>query len=144
MGLPGAGIIPALAGNTRHVGGGRLVESDHPRSRGEYDVASAQLAVPLGIIPALAGNTLHCALTRGFVWDHPRSRGEYMEDLLNPTIVAGSSPLSRGIPLNRRLEAMRDRIIPALAGNTHRPRVAVEGRADHPRSRGEYRLRWVS
>ena len=74
-------------------------------------------------------------------------------------IEAGSSPLSRGIQLGRRIGCQPVRIIPALAGNTL-VTVGTEGRSiriipalagntntysipkpntqDHPRSRGEY------
>ena len=71
-------IIPALAGNTAASSMSRIRCADHPRSRGEYLVAVADLhpltgssplsrGIPLsrasmpvsvGIIPALAGNTL--------------------------------------------------------------------------------------
>ena len=71
------GIIPALAGNTRHAFLASLYIPDHPRSRGEYltmlcypvdTIGSSPLsrgirsrwlcnAAVTGIIPALAGNT---------------------------------------------------------------------------------------
>ena len=50
----------------------------------------------------------------------------------------GSSPLSRGIPLSRRHESARLRIIPALAGNTDIDSIDDQSPRDHPRSRGEY------
>ena len=50
--------------------------------------------------------------------DHPRSRGEYKRCHRNRVYQNGSSPLSRGIPVNRGKEVVEDRIIPALAGNT--------------------------
>ena len=73
----GAGIIPALAGNTASGRDSRCAWADHPRSRGEYpgvreSNASPNGSSPLsrgilaraiercliaGIIPALAGNT---------------------------------------------------------------------------------------
>ena len=94
---PGAGIIPALAGNTpswRSRTGGI---SDHPRSRGEYtsDRSPDQPVTgpsplsrgihprphppsrPVRIIPALAGNTHSRPPPRMSGRDHPRSRGEY-------------------------------------------------------------------
>ena len=50
----------------------------------------------------------------------------------------GSSPLSRGIPLSVGCNAVRDRIIPALAGNTSNGTTPQCCSQDHPRSRGEY------
>ena len=90
------------------------------------------------IIPALAGNTT--SRTRKAITgpDHPRSRGEYLASNSLFGGSAGSSPLSRGIPICDIRWRDSDGIIPALAGNTRRlwsPRRQV---ADHPRSRGEY------
>ena len=75
--LLGAGIIPALAGNTHPRISSRRRQRDHPRSRGEYGVLSLPVDTTYGssplsrgirsltipartasrIIPALAGNT---------------------------------------------------------------------------------------
>ena len=74
----GAGIIPALAGNTIEPAGPVLPAGDHPRSRGEYVAFTHSDAYTFGssplsrgihgvtkenffidrIIPALAGNTV--------------------------------------------------------------------------------------
>ena len=51
----------------------------------------------------------------------------------------GSSPLSRGIHMVKSQEEVRERIIPALAGNTAVRHASVWNPSDHPRSRGEYR-----
>ena len=92
-----AGIIPALAGNTKSFTNVTNAIKDHPRSRGEYELAPLNhfmfhgssplsrgilprgVARPLGrgIIPALAGNTSEPQLPSRLLWDHPRSRGEY-------------------------------------------------------------------
>ena len=50
----------------------------------------------------------------------------------------GSSPLSRGIPQPPKRTAQQGGIIPALAGNTPKPRRTRTRGSDHPRSRGEY------
>ena len=132
--------------------------SDHPRSRGEYGAIEAYqtavegssplsrgilidevgVAVVAGIIPALAGNT-PCANHRSWnQWDHPRSRGEYPGDLYKRRRKPGSSPLSRGIRMDRQSRHPFAGIIPALAGNTTPlTRHHLIGQ-DHPRSRGEY------
>ena len=72
--------------------------------------------------------------------DHPRSRGEYGSLLASIPDVAGSSPLSRGIP-QRGLHHRGDPgIIPALAGNTALVDDVKDSARDHPRSRGEYTI----
>ena len=154
------GIIPALAGNTSvlaYQGGG---SADHPRSRGEYPVGWAGVSLgagssPLsrgilenhtqgfprpGIIPALAGNTALRGVPGMTRRDHPRSRGEYNRIFSIPALSPGSSPLSRGILGGGTGQSADRRIIPALAGNTHRVGEPTHEMADHPRSRGEYEV----
>ena len=113
----GAGIIPALAGNTNLPCCCGSSRPDHPRSRGEYltvnperqevlgssplsrGIRSIRLdrAGPMRIIPALAGNTSRCSMEIPRRRDHPRSRGEYRAAARPGPGAAGSSPLSRGI-----------------------------------------------
>ena len=135
--IPGR-IIPALAGNTRipaHVV--RICDGSSPLSRGirnqDHNSQGRRR-----IIPALAGNTRKCRPPCRRGQDHPRSRGEYgHQDRAHPG-GWGSSPLSRGILKGIGNKLAKDRIIPALAGNT-RPRArAAVADGDHPRSRGEY------
>ena len=132
------GIIPALAGNTLPRLPRIRWSPDHPRSRGEYipwimppffpggssplsrGIRTPNVHEQVGerIIPALAGNTaFHLQLD---VWsrDHPRSRGEYRGIRAHGRGMAGSSPLSRGIPLRLQWRLRSRGIIPALAGNT--------------------------
>ena len=90
------------------------------------------------IIPALAGNTIYGVQWRGMGADHPRSRGEYSCRRPQPSCRLGSSPLSRGIPGRGTHSFWIPGIIPALAGNTARPRLRSRHPTDHPRSRGEY------
>ena len=152
------GIIPALAGNTESWGCGRYEHQDHPRSRGEYihecrgggphggssplsrgirGTIGPRMTCP-GIIPALAGNTGSQKATDQVGRDHPRSRGEY-QALLDPVVLtAGSSPLSRGIPVGGSGCGLDPGIIPALAGNTRSDVFSTGWTGDHPRSRGEY------
>ena len=159
-------IIPALAGNTLLLAPLLLLDTDHPRSRGEYpppgdrearDEGSSPLsrgirrgsllyAVLYGIIPALAGNTPPRRVAPAGGWDHPRSRGEYRSLSSQRSCWEGSSPLSRGIRGSFAVPVLLIRIIPALAGNTESRRSTPRHRWDHPRSRGEYhatqRRRW--
>ena len=152
------GIIPALAGNTGVAQAGLLAIEDHPRSRGEYRILSEKSpqaggssplsrGIPpmllgrgcrLGIIPALAGNTRSYRPHGPGPPDHPRSRGEYPTALDISSVIFGSSPLSRGIPLPIDIQAHTGRIIPALAGNTSLLNRTSGRFPDHPRSRGEY------
>ena len=113
-----AGIIPALAGNTKagpRCGG---TPRDHPRSRGEYPdflkeektvtgssplsrgipAEGIRAAIAERIIPALAGNTANSLTVSTPPADHPRSRGEYWLRPCWTRWKGGSSPLSRGIP----------------------------------------------
>ena len=112
-------IIPALAGNTPSSRCPAPGTSDHPRSRGEYQLDDAQLFVLGGSSP----------LSRGI-------RGRVLAASLDDR---GSSPLSRGIRGRGSFRPGRRRIIPALAGNTLGVPKSVVARQDHPRSRGEYR-----
>ena len=100
---------------------------DHPRSRGEYldgmvytdqakgssplsrgIRAAAGVSGPVGgIIPALAGNTWVMSVHVRRAWDHPRSRGEYVATELEKTNELGSSPLSRGIRVQREKRTLR-------------------------------------
>ena len=154
---PARGIIPARAGFTgtgsdRGDGG-----QDHPRSRGVYTDAPGRLAPrcgssPLargllrgqaggrsasGIIPARAGFTVdaHWAVVR--TEDHPRSRGVYYSAAALGTLLAGSSPLARGLPCRRSYLGSPPRIIPARAGFTLREDVGGRRRrGSSPLARG--------
>ena len=97
------------------------------------------MAHTFGIIPALAGNTCSPQVTVLVISDHPRSRGEYESVSMVDQGSPGSSPLSRGIHMVKSQEEVRERIIPALAGNTAVRHASVWNPSDHPRSRGEYR-----
>ena len=147
------GIIPAYAGSTSielpgaadkagsspHTRGTRARAyasssscRDHPRIRGEHDVATVGGHNDDGIIPAYAGNTMISSQS----W----------------VPVPGSSPhtrgtLKRGPPggsrrgehvLESDLPVDLHGIIPAYAGNTLCSLGFVCGSGDHPRIRGEH------
>ena len=115
-----------------------LPSRDHPRSRGVYSGMTRKTAVrrgssplargllyPLGesvivagIIPARAGFTTSPAHRGRPAEDHPRSRGVYGNCVISSRLLAGSSPLARGLRcLRPRLRVGRG-IIPARAGFT--------------------------
>ena len=153
-----AGIIPALAGNTRRTPPSNGCPRDHPRACGEHHVlvpactrvqgSSPRLRGTLkkfcmfpysyGIIPALAGNTSDLARAHRFWRDHPRACGEHVIGV-NPEIAAlGSSPRLRGTPRTIGTFLTSPRIIPALAGNTTHTSRQTTICGDHPRACGEH------
>ena len=153
----GRGIIPAHAGKTYDGLIPALRSGDHPRSRGENNVAWHDPATPTGsspltrgkqtpaipgflspgIIPAHAGKTMRSGQHRMRCRDHPRSRGENAAHAACSFGTTGSSPLTRGKQRRRRLQLEGQRIIPAHAGKTRWHVVSRIPTADHPRSRGE-------
>ena len=89
------------------------------------------------LIPAHAGKTMVRLGAYADALAHPRSRGENWRPSATIRRPAGSSPLTRGKPLQSRPSAVGDRLIPAHAGKTGlRLRPSRSQRA-HPRSRGE-------
>ena len=111
-------IIPARAGFTPAIFRSCPRSTDHPRSRGVY---------PPG--PGPSGPRR---------WDHPRSRGVYWSTGAAPTRTRGSSPLARGLLVDRRRPWGSRRDHPRSRG-VYRPlpTPGAPGR-DHPRSRGVY------
>ena len=152
------GIIPARAGFTGRVLGGRLRRWDHPRSRGVYSrgrirrstwPGSSPLArglrdnypnarIIVGIIPARAGFTPPVVCGPRHTKDHPRSRGVYHRGRGSGYGLGGSSPLARGLPVIILRLPEGSRIIPARAGFTLIMSPFSLMAADHPRSRGVY------
>ena len=153
-----AGIIPALAGNTRTSGGPRRPSRDHPRACGEHpgDVLDASrgmgssprlrgtpTALSLapcrgGIIPALAGNTRMSATVVTSSWDHPRACGEHQKKEYGTGKPMGSSPRLRGTLHGLCAVPDGGGIIPALAGNTALCLALDKHHRDHPRACGEH------
>ena len=135
-----ARLIPARAGNipaNKHTSAGRQA---HPRSRGEHDYAplvadgvagSSPLArgtsaghlnldAEIRLIPARAGNINFSPASVTAFTAHPRSRGEHVSALHEAYIAAGSSPLARGTCPPVLVPPVRQRLIPARAGNIRR------------------------
>ena len=90
-----------------------------------------------GLIPAHAGKTPAFSWASPGLWAHPRSRGENWRGRRWRCRRWGSSPLTRGKPVSRRVMTSPRGLIPAHAGKTLRPWWRRGSRGAHPRSRGE-------
>ena len=155
------GISPAHAGNTSAGGGAPSVGWDQPRTCGEYHPQETAGGPPNGsaphmrgipdrasrrrvrrrISPAHAGNTSALEAAAAGAEDQPRTCGEYARGTGSPMHTGGSAPHMRGI-LDRLGRGIRcGRISPAHAGNTRPPRLRIVGKADQPRTCGEYQNR---
>ena len=131
---------------------------DHPRIRGEHlqcflhfpepggssPHTRGALAADLlhrrqtGIIPAYAGSTRDRVFGEDALGDHPRIRGEHPRSCSTVAVSLGSSPHTRGAPVNLVQGLVELRIIPAYAGSTQ-PRESTGSLGqDHPRIRGEH------
>ena len=157
--VPPGRIIPAYAGSTWKSRWCVVQERDHPRIRGEHhailctkvrDKGSSphtrgaltedyDEVIAARIIPAYAGSTSLWILTRRWRWDHPRIRGEHRAELYEVSVVAGSSPHTRGAQHSTCPASVSGRIIPAYAGSTSSPSLTGAAWPDHPRIRGEHR-----
>ena len=157
-----AGIIPAYAGSTRRRARRGLWRQDHPRIRGEHSVGWCPAAPPTGssphtrgarirveivgerprIIPAYAGSTPAPSAPTSRARDHPRIRGEHSSPSTSRRTSWGSSPHTRGAHAALDVEGLAARIIPAYAGSTKLTIAGLDGKADHPRIRGEHVV-WV-
>ncbi len=156
-----SGIIPAYAGNTLKPDLDPVTNGDHPRMRGEHGrrdhgrhagtassphargtpEATTHWNADTGIIPACAGNTRTPDPRPCQRWDHPRMRGEHGYATVAWSGREGSSPHARGTLRRHARENQRIRIIPACAGNTAVTPREERAREDHPRMRGEHRIK---
>ena len=139
----GCRLIPAHAGKTMYLVVTTEGPTAHPRSRGENSTPTRTMQLRSGsspltrgkhrrrrpdsaarrLIPAHAGKTTyrHGIVDRSKA--HPRSRGENSPSPWGPPCPAGSSPLTRGKHRQRGRLLDRNRLIPAHAGKTMRPRI---------------------
>ena len=88
------------------------------------------------IIPARAGQTPSRIFCDDKLPDHPRACGANVPCLTVVRRVIGSSPRVRGKHVRGIRAQGRLRIIPARAGQTHKPRLSYSPNADHPRACG--------
>ena len=92
---------------------------------------------PRGLIPAHAGKTVSASRERTLPRAHPRSRGENFLGGSPFLGDAGSSPLTRGKPVEAELRVADRGLIPAHAGKTQPEGSRKMITRAHPRSRGE-------
>ena len=88
-----------------------------PLTRGKQGHAPRQRDIS-GLIPAHAGKTDSRPRHAVIRWAHPRSRGENANGGYAANGVVGSSPLTRGKHLARRVAPHVQGLIPAHAGKT--------------------------
>ena len=130
-------FIPACAGNARTRRTPGSVAPVHPRMRGERSgsicarltssgssphargtlFASAHNVPSCRFIPAYAGNAIWLVMPPPLPPVHPRIRGERLGYLRQSIDDAGSSPHTRGTPLQASQRLADGRFIPAYAGN---------------------------
>ncbi len=135
---PGARLIPAHAGKTYGSPQTSASTGAHPRSRGENLRAGRTCALRQGsspltrgkpgpfaamdrtnrLIPAHAGKTSRKEHSHGTRTAHPRSRGENTRGASEAAAQIGSSPLTRGKPVEASVQGGSRRLIPAHAGKT--------------------------
>ena len=101
-------------------------------------MAPGPLHLAVGIIPARAGFTRFSTSSSPARPDHPRSRGVYPGFYADENVIAGSSPLARGLPPAGLPRPLTPGIIPARAGFTLLDSADRIIGPDHPRSRGVY------
>ena len=127
-------FIPAGAGNTTYAELAEEEEPVYPRWRGEHNFTNLRKV-------AGAGNTWQRVTSPTFTTVYPRWRGEHNFCSMSLTPIAGLSPLARGTHHCSLGPLLRDRFIPAGAGNT-RLRPRTNGwRTVYPRWRGEHSQR---
>ena len=150
-------LIPAHAGKTARPQSRSRAPAAHPRSRGENSFRRDSAGIKGGsspltrgkpprvrraggqqrLIPAHAGKT-RCDRRRGRSYGaHPRSRGENSFAKPLKARENGSSPLTRGKPVEHLRDRRPRRLIPAHAGKTAAHTQPCSYEAAHPRSRGE-------
>ena len=153
----GARFIPAGAGNRPGSYTNIVDFTVHPRGCGEQESKSWRTIYRTGssprvrgtvitpqrkkfrmrFIPAGAGNRNFECIYNGSGVVHPRGCGEQFIDVVNATIVTGSSPRVRGTVVVQQVFFVNVRFIPAGAGNScFNPRL-ISRQPVHPRGCGE-------
>ena len=109
-----------------------------PRVRGT-GLLDRQPAWHFRFIPACAGNSTRAKPSSSRKPVHPRVCGEQKGERLVPALTNGSSPRVRGTGCTDARHRVLRGFIPACAGNSSTPTVAIRARSVHPRVCGEQR-----
>ncbi len=156
--LPLHRFIPAGAGNTSTLSITTDREPVYPRWRGEHPNGSALSYPQIGLsplargtqsdaidalidarfIPAGAGNTGVIPIAARNAAVYPRWRGEHDKSLTKNNSTPGLSPLARGTHHYFGKSVIKNRFIPAGAGNTYRSNGRNTEFSVYPRWRGEH------
>ena len=156
--LPRRRFIPAGAGNTSTLSITTDREPVYPRWRGEHPNGSALSYPQIGLsplargtlkvlknigfrtrfIPAGAGNTGVIPIAARNAAVYPRWRGEHDKSLTKNNSTPGLSPLARGTHHYFGKSVIKNRFIPAGAGNTYRSNGRNTEFSVYPRWRGEH------
>ncbi len=151
-------FIPAGAGNTSAENRSIAPTSVYPRWRGEHPNGSALSYPQIGLsplargtlkvlknigfrtrfIPAGAGNTGVIPIAARNAAVYPRWRGEHDKSLTKNNSTPGLSPLARGTHHYFGKSVIKNRFIPAGAGNTYRSNGRNTEFSVYPRWRGEH------
>ena len=114
----GVRITPACAGKSLLHIIALLLLWDHPRVRGEKQVAQIKINALDGITPACAGKSLEQVGHDRKFCHHPRVRGEKSALFSCPLELRGSPPRARGKVNQLRQDMAAQRITPACAGKS--------------------------
>ncbi len=136
------GPSPHARGAPRQSAARAPSPQDHPPMRGEHTPAPSHLEAAGGTIPACAGSTPSRPGSGSASRDHPRMRGEHTCGDWAGETCRGPSPHARGALRPTLLPVHHTGTIPACAGSTPSARGRSCSARDHPRMRGEHRLRY--
>ena len=98
--------------------GGPHAQGSSPRGRGKPELTMED-ATALGLIPARAGKTRQATKRALPSRAHPRAGGENADLEHAHRRLLGSSPRGRGKLNPRKIQRVRERLIPARAGKTY-------------------------
>ena len=133
----GRPVHPRVCGERRRRWSASLqFTGSSPRVRGT-EPARAGRAPLARFIPACAGNGRERLIRAVLSPVHPRVCGERAIERTRPATKCGSSPRVRGTAAAARHQTVRDRFIPACAGNGPASRRSSRPRPVHPRVCGE-------
>ncbi|OZG59022.1 hypothetical protein BTIS_0175 [Bifidobacterium tissieri] len=127
-----SGSSPRVRGKPATIAVAAVPGGSSPRVRGKHHRA-ARPRRAVRIIPACAGQTVRGTGIDHQRQDHPRVCGANDAPGTRRHAEEGSSPRVRGKLLSQPLPVLRDRIIPACAGQTVDTVMPVHPPSDHPR-----------